>query len=141
MSKSWISAEDDVFLAEQGESFKYGMVRLVSWPNLSRAPETVQVPVARVCALLSRKPSAGRLIPLILSEPEQQTFRVMATLVRLGHISLTASALSLGAGESTLADGMEAPAIPEPMEAALTAPPAAPARRSLIGKLWAKLVS
>lgn len=129
----WESPEHDDYVLKHGPSFKYGVVRLLSWPDLSGAPEHWRVLVARLCALLSRKPTAGGLIPVVLAAQEAEVHRVMAVLARLQHIRISHAGLT-GEVDEDEASSALAPS-PEAPEAAAPARP-----RSLIGKLWSRLV-
>ena len=115
-----------------------GVVRLLSWPDLAKVPAVAQPLVARICALLSRKLSAARMIPLVLSAPESDVFKALSMLIRHGHVSISG-------GDLTSTDATRAVAA----SAETTTTEAAQvegrsnlfARRSLVGKLWAKLSS
>ena len=131
MNSTWTTSADDAFLLEHPNAFKYGVIKLVSWPDLAQVPESQQPIVARICALLSRKLSAGRLVPLILSASETEVFRALATLTRMGHVALASGEPAVPiAGQDQVSE-------PMPLESEL--PGATRPRRSLIGKLWAKL--
>ena len=115
-----------------------GVVRLLSWPDLAKVPAVAQPLVARICALLSRKLSAARMIPLVLSAPESDVFNALSMLIRHGHVSISG-------GDLASTDATRAVAA----SAETTTTEAAKAegrsnlfaRRSLVGKLWAKLSS
>ena len=113
------------------------LVRLQSWPDLGGVPEYKQAHVARVCALLSRKPTAGHLIPRVLGQDEGEVMDVVLELLRAGHVSVASAAVS-----GLAPDGP--PSSPAPLAIQTDAPapsPFQPPRRSLIAKLWSKLVS
>jgi hypothetical protein len=114
------------------DDLKLVLVRLQSWPDLSGVPEHKQVHVARICALLSRKPTAGHLIPRVLGQGEGEVMDAVLDLLRAGHVSVASAAT--GVGQAPDAHPAHAAPQGEP-------PPFQPPRRSLIGKLWARLVS
>ena len=115
-----------------------GVVRLLSWPDLAKVPAVAQPLVARICALLSRKLSAARMIPLVLSAPESDVFNALSMLIRHGHVSISG-------GDLASTDTTSAVAAPAETTAAEVAQVEGRsnlfARRSLVGKLWAKLSS
>ena len=115
-----------------------GVVRLLSWPDLAKVPAVAQPLVARICALLSRKLSAARMIPLVLSAPESDVFKALSMLIRHGHVSISG-------GDLASTDTTSAVAAPAETTAAEVAQVEGRsnlfARRSLVGKLWAKLSS
>lgn len=117
--------------AEDEEALRHGMVSLSGWPDLNQVPQAMQPLVARVCALLGHRPSAGILIPTILSLPRQEVFGVLVVLARMGHIKVTAAASS----EPRSTPAVEAPRASSQEEAAL------PADQSVVTRLWSKLLS
>ena len=134
MQTIWNGALNDEFMATQGDALKYGVLKLQSWPDLSQVPETAQPLAARICALLSRKPSASRLVPLVVSVPESDVYQVMAALVRMGHVAVATTAFTQTGAEAQ----------PESLIAAEVSPSVSKfgfVRKSLIGQLWHKLVS
>ena len=112
-----------------------GVVRLLSWPDLAKVPAVAQPLVARICALLSRKLSAARMIPLVLSAPESEVFKALSMLIRHGHVAISGSdVVSSDAKTAETTVEIDAPAAtPTEGRGSLFA------RRSLVGKLWAKL--
>lgn len=65
---------------------QFNVLHLVCWPALSELrPEAAQ-DVARLCALLARRPSAGMLVPTLLNMPPQIAYALMDTLLAQGHI-------------------------------------------------------
>ena len=114
-----------------------GVVRLLSWPDLAKVPAVAQPLVARICALLSRKLSAARMIPLVLSAPESDVFKALSMLIRHGHVSVSGGDFA----------GADAKVVAVPAEATVAEAAQVEgrsnlfARRSLVGKLRAKLSS
>ena len=137
MQGDWTLSASDEYFQQSEKTLKYGLIRLLSWPDLAKVPEALQPLVARICALLSRKPSAGNMMPLVLSAPEGEVMRVIATLAHLGHIGLASSVYK----ESS---AVESPAPEMPLSSSVEAesrPRFGFARRSLVAKLWQKFVS
>ena len=135
MQNEWsISAGDD-YLSARGDVLRYGVIKLQSWPDLSKVPELLQPLVARICALLSRKPSASRMVPLVLSAPEGDVMRAIAALVSQGHVVVATSAFadSQSAAVEEVAPQVQEPA---PVVSRFSA-----VRKSLVGKLWQKFMS
>jgi len=114
-------------------TFQLSMVRLVSWPSLTHLPEDVLPAVARICALLARKPTAAALIPLTLGLPEAQVFLLIEALRLQGHVQVS--------GAEPRAEGAINPAVQQVHASAAVEPAERPAGPSLIGKLWQRLVA
>lgn len=104
-----------------------GLVRLVSWPSLTHLPEDTLPTVARICALLTRKPTSAKLIPLTLGLPKEHVLPLIEALHLAGNLHIT----------GPLA-GATSPA--EPVAEAAATPEARPAS-SLIGTLWKRLTA
>jgi len=126
------------FLEQAGTySHRFALAHWVSWPSLTHLPHGVVPHAARICALLTRKPTAVSLIPLVLDAPENEVFAVVETLRMGGHIQLTGRRAS---------DNPDAPprVSPEvttgtkvtPSQDFIPAPAA-----TLIGKLWRRLLN
>lgn len=122
-------AQDAMVRAEDEEALRNGMVSLSCWPDLNQVPQPMQSLVARVCALLGHRPSAGILIPTILALPRQEVFSALAVLARLGHVKVTAKPTS----ESRAVSSAEVAKAASPEEAMTP--------RSVATKLWSKLQS
>lgn len=105
------------------------LIQLVSWPNLSRLPEELVVPVTRICALLWRKPTVGFLVPRVLDAPAHQTCALLEVLQDFGHVMSPRGVLGRPEGS------------PHESDADMPAVPPARAAHSLVSKLWQRLVS
>ena len=114
------------------EDLRFALVRLLAWPNLSELPEARQMRVARVCSLLARKPTAGHLIPRVLDEPEAEVMETVHDLARMGSVGVIAASLP----------GTDSGASASPVMALqpITLEPAPVVKRSLVSKLWSKLM-
>lgn len=108
--------------------FRFSLLRLISWPSLTHLPEPIIPTVARICALLARKPTAASLIPLMLGMSEEQVFPVIETLRLNQHIQISGSS-----SESSTGAAPQGATLPSDQESR-------PAENSLIGKLWQRLV-
>lgn len=129
VSVNWITPNNQEFSHARKDAMQYGLLKLASRPNLNVVPEERQALVARICALLSRKPSAGRLIPLVLAARESEVFENIGSLMQHGHVVVASPQFAHG----------EPQAAPQP-----AVKPAAAAhveRRSLVAKLWARLTT
>ena len=135
MQNEWSISSGDDYLSVRGDALRYGVIKLHSWPDLSKVPEMLQPLVARICALLSRKPSASRMVPLVLSAPEGDVMRAIATLVRQGHVIVATSAF---AEHQAVVSEEVAPKV---QEAAPSTSKFSVVRKPLVGKLWQKLMS
>lgn len=113
----------------QDYPFQFKVVRLVSWPSLTHLPPEVQPSMARLCALLARKPSAASLLPLLLNLPESQVFMLIEALHLHGHIQV--ADIAAKPDGNSRSDRLEAQAT----EAI------APAVGSLLANIWQRLLS
>lgn len=115
----------------QNYEFQYSVVKLQSWPSLAYLPEEAVPAVARICALLARKPTTASLIPLTLGLPEAQVFALIEVLRLNGHLQ----ANGLAPSDSVQRDA-------EAKEALANASASAPSSEpSFIAKLWQRLAS
>ena len=114
----------------QDYDFQFCLVHLVSWPSLTRLPQDLQPAMARLCALLARKPSAASLLPLLLELPETQVFMLIEALRLYGHVQVVGP---------TVEDSAARPSAPPPTPAA--AQPEQPTAPSLVAKIWQRLVA
>lgn len=114
----------------QDYDFQFSLVHLVSWPSLTRLPQDLQPAMARLCALLARKPSAASLLPLLLELPETQVFMLIEALRLYGHVQVVGPTIEDSATRVSVLP--PAPAAEQPVQ------PAAP---SLVAKIWQRLVS
>ncbi len=113
----------------QDYSFQFKVVRLLSWPSLTHLPQEVQPSMARLCALLARKPSAASLLPLLLNLPDSQVFMLIEALQLHGHVQVVDTAAKPdGNSRSDKPQAQAAEAIQ-------------PAVSSLIAHLWQRLLS
>ena len=110
------------------------LVRLRSWPNLSRLPVELVAPVTQICALLWRKPAVGFLIPRVLEADSAQVGALLDVLQGFGHITVSKTVMNpqLVATPDSVLDS----------QTAVDAGEAPPARRTdtLAGKLWRRLI-
>jgi hypothetical protein len=115
----------------QSYEFQYSVLRLQSWPSLAYLPEEIVPCVARICALLARKPTTASLIPLTLGLPEAEVFALIEVLRINGH--LQANGFSLSDAVQREADAQEA--------LANASQPTLLTTTSFITKLWQRLAS
>lgn len=106
--------------------FRFSLLRLVSWPGLTHLPDEHIPAVARICALLARKPTAASLIPLTLGMPEEQAFALIEVLRQNQNVE---AAGGIGATTNVNAQD-EAPEVQVGDK---------PREGSLIGKIWQRL--
>lgn len=103
------------------------LLHLLSWPNLTRLPEELVVPVTRVCAHLWRKPTAGFVLPRVLDLPSDRTAAIVYVLQAFGHV------------RGSVAPGGDAP----PSEPQREPEPSAvqeAAVQSVLSRLWQRLL-
>lgn len=134
MELEWRAAYHCALWNLQSEVEVNDLIRLQSWPNLTRLPLELVAPVTQICALLWRKPAVGFLIPRVLDADAMQVRALLGVLQGFGHIKVSRTVLSPqpvaspdagedshGAGGSQ-GDDMARPA------------------GTLVGKLWRRLV-
>ncbi|MFV8604274.1 hypothetical protein ACNRDG_08125 [Ralstonia pseudosolanacearum] len=94
-----------------------------------------QLPVvARICALVNRKPTVASLIPLILDLPKAEVFAALEYLQMRAHINMPAyDATQLGSTSRRVTDDT----LPQLAELPPGDMPLAPT--SLITRLWSRL--
>lgn len=111
--------------------FRFQMVRLLSWPSLSHVPQDIQLSMARLCALLARKPSVASLLPLLLKLPESQVFMLIEALHLHGHVQVSDAVTDTVArlDRHSFSD----------MPAAEATEEIQPAVRELIANIWKRL--
>lgn len=130
----WRSAYYGALAHQSPESASWDLFQLASWPNLSRLPEELVVPVTRICALLWRKPTVGFLVPRVLAMPAPQTLALLAVLSDLGHVvKPRCTGRVAGPDLQSLHDEMH--------HQTETAASSATKPSSLVSKLWHRLVS
>jgi hypothetical protein len=129
----WRSAYYGALAHQSPESASWDLFQLASWPNLSRLPEELVVPVTRICALLWRKPTVGFLVPRVLAMPAPQTLALLAVLSDLGHVvKPRCTGRVAGPDLQSLHDEMH--------HQTETAASSATKPSSLVSKLWHRLV-
>jgi len=104
------------------------LLQLLHWPNLSRLPIELVAPVARICALLWRKPTVCFLVPRVLKTSVHETCALLCVLQEFGHVTSPRLGSSVAA---VTVEEPQAPASPESI---------ARANNSLFRKLWARLL-
>jgi len=107
----------------QAYDFQLSLLHLVSWPSLTHLPEDLQPTVARICALLARRPTTGSLLPVLLGRSEARVFPLIEALRLCGHLQ---------------AGGAHPARVTAPPEADV-APASRPPAQSLLGQLWQRL--
>jgi hypothetical protein len=134
MELQWRAAYHCALQSQQSEVDVNDLIRLRSWPNLTRLPLELVAPVTQICALLWRKPVVGYLIPRVLDADATQVRALLEVLQGFAHIKVSRTVLgpqpvaSPDAGESLLDTGdsrgdyMVQPAV------------------TLVGRLWRRLV-
>ena len=101
------------------------VLHLASWPPLHQFLQESAPHMARICALLARRPSVGMLIPVMLDMPPQIAYSLLETLHANGHIYP--------------ADAR--PNHPPALSSTEAAEHQKPADRSFLAKLWQRLIN
>lgn len=69
-----------------------GLARLTRWPDLMEVPDELLLPVARISALLWKKPTASHLINRILGGEGNENARTLQMLEALGYVEFISAA-------------------------------------------------
>jgi hypothetical protein len=101
------------------------------WPNLTRFPPADVPTLARVCALLSRRPMVGGLVSRVLALPDEQVRPRILMLYANGYLRAAVPSGRLG----DLGSGVTAP---EAAQGGFAGPTA---EASFVGRLWLRLTS
>ncbi|OHC69970.1 MAG: hypothetical protein A2045_17320 [Rhodocyclales bacterium GWA2_65_20] len=101
---------------------KYDVVRLRHWPNLSRLPVTPNT--MRLCAFLSRRPSAIHLARKLLGIDEDEAYSFYSAALCAGALELVSRAPARNQAE------------PEPVSEPAPAATGRPSERSVLRLLW-----
>ena len=105
---------------------QYSVLKLYSWPELSRVPSDLVLDVARVCALLAVRPTGAPLIARLLDLPRERVAHIVELLHLHGHLDGTAMAVRPAETE-------------EQATLDLMADTASAKSPTLLGGLWQKL--
>ena len=105
---------------------QYSVLKLYSWPELSRVPSDLVLDVARVCALLAVRPTGAPLIARLLDLPRERVAHIVELLHLHGH--LDGSAMDVRPVEKEEQATLDLIADPTPTKSP-----------TLLGRLWQKL--
>lgn len=107
---------------------QYALLRLRCWPNIPLLPPEDMVDVARVCALLSWRATAGVIIARILGLPKERVQEILLALHAQGCLNLQQPAAGAPVPDAV------------PRDDRTDETPSA-AEHSFIAKLWQRLAS
>ena len=105
---------------------QYSVLKLYSWPELSRVPSDLVLDAARVCALLAVRPTSAPLIARLLDLPRERVAHIVELLHLYGH--LDGSAMNVRPVEKEEQATLDLIADPTPTKSP-----------TLLGRLWQKL--
>ena len=105
---------------------QYSVLKLYSWPELSRVPSDLVLDAARVCALLAVRPTSAPLIARLLDLPRERVAHIVELLHLYGH--LDGSAMDVRPVEKEEQATLDLIADPTPTKSP-----------TLLGRLWQKL--
>ena len=105
---------------------QYSVLKLYSWPELSRVPSDLVLDAARVCALLAVRPTGAPLIARLLDLPRERVAHIVELLHLYGH--LDGSAMNVRPVEKEEQATLDLIADPTPTKSP-----------TLLGRLWQKL--
>jgi len=108
---------------------QFSLLRLKIWPDIPQLPPEDMVEMARVCALLSWRATAGVLIARILDLPKERVLEILVLLHAQGCLNLqTQPSPEIHPGPIAVDDSRPAD---------LTGPP----QNSFITKIWQRLAA
>ncbi len=84
----------------EGQSLERELFTLVSWPSMTRVPPELLASLARICALLWRKPTVGYLVARVLGLPAGHAAVLLRSLLVMGYVQ-TARTVSRAAQAAT----------------------------------------
>ena len=105
---------------------QYSVLKLYSWPELSRVPSDLVLDASRVCALLAVRPTGAPLIARLLDLPRERVAHIVELLHLYGH--LDGSAMDVRPVEKEEQATLDLIADPTPTKSP-----------TLLGRLWQKL--
>ena len=105
---------------------QYSVLKLYSWPELSRVPSDLVLDAPRVCALLAVRPTSAPLIARLLDLPRERVAHIVELLHLYGH--LDGSAMDVRPVEKEEQATLDLIADPTPTKSP-----------TLLGRLWQKL--
>lgn len=80
------SMESNSFPAVRQLGILHSVIRLHSWPELSRIAPDLTLDIARVCALLAVRPTGTPLISKLLNMPRERVAQIVQILHAQGHL-------------------------------------------------------
>lgn len=107
---------------------QFALLRLRCWPDIPQLPPEDMVDLARVCALLSWRATAGVIIARILDLPKERVQEILLLLQAQGCLNLQQPAAGTPVPD----------AVPRDDRTDETPPPA---EHSFIAKLWQRLAA
>lgn len=108
-------------------AIQFSLLRLKAWPDLPQLPAEDMVDMARICALLSWRTTAGVIIARMLDMPKERVQAILQLLHAQGCLSLLTQA---GGANEASAD-----------TTATVHEDAAPTGSSFIAKIWQRLAT
>lgn len=74
------------------QQIQFSLLRLKSWPDIPRLPPEDVVDMARICALLSWRATAGVIVARLLDLPKERVQEILLRLHAQGCLNLQAQA-------------------------------------------------
>lgn len=126
-----MSAPDPMAAQASAHQIQFSLLRLTHWPNIPQHASEDMVDMARVCALLSWRATAGVIIARILDLPKERVQEILLRLHAQGCLNLQAQSAVLPAARP------EMPGTSDSAPAELTGE----APNSFITKIWQRLAA
>ena len=122
-----MSTQDPMAMQASENQIQFSLLRLTHWPNIPQHASEDMVDMARVCALLSWRATAGVIIARILDLPKERVQEILLRLHAQGCLNLRAQP----------AARQEIPGANDSTSAELTGE----AQNSFITKIWQRLAA
>jgi len=114
-------------LPSNAQQIQFSLLRLKNWPDLPQLPAEEVVDLARVCALLSLRATAGVIIARILDLPKERVQQVLLQLHAMDCLNLQSQPAATTAAQSEAASAAN--------------DSVAPPENSFITKIWQRLAA
>ncbi len=115
---------------------QFSLLRLTNWPNIPQLPPEDMVDMARICALLSWRTTAGVIIARLLDLPKERVQEILLLLHAQGCLNLQLQPQP-GSSHATQAGAAAAAIAHDNMPAELAGQP----QGSFITKIWQRLAT
>ena len=126
-----MNAIDQSSALSKVQQIQFGLLRLSRWPDIPQLPPEDMVDMARVCALLSWRATAGVIIARILEMPKDRVQEILLMLQGQDCLQVHVPGATQVVGRTAPDSANDSP-LTEPVE---------PPPNSFITKIWQRLAT